>query len=286
MPDLRPLGFGEILDVGIKLYLRHWRPLMLCTVGLILPVQIISVLVLLSAAPEALDPTTTEPVDPDDANAFLAATVVTSVLTMIVYLVASVACFKAVADGYLGAQPSARRSLAFAVRALPRLLLLGLIFVVAFVAVVALIAGIAALVLPLGVILGIAAFFAYVRLAVSFSLTIPSMLFERTMPWTALGRSFRLVKGRWWSVFGIIVVGIVLVSFLAGLLQGAIQIVPAVLADGNDAVLAFSTVVGQTVGYTLTTPFTAAVLALLYFDQRVRKEGFDLELLASTLQTA
>ncbi len=55
---------------------------------------------------------------------------------------------------------------------------------------------------------------------------------------------------------------------------------PALLADGNEVVLAFSTVVAGTVGSALTTPFTAAVFALIYFDQRVRKEGFDLELLA------
>ena len=38
-----------------------------------------------------------------------------------------------------------------------------------------------------------------------------------------------------------IIVGVMLVSFLAGILQAVIQIVPALLADGNEVVLAFST---------------------------------------------
>jgi hypothetical protein len=36
----------------------------------------------------------------------------------------------------------------------------------------------------------------------------------------------------------------------------------------------------------LSTPYTAAVIALLYFDQRVRKEGFDLDLPAEGVAAA
>ena len=53
-------GLGEILDVGIKLYLRHWKTLMGCVVCIVLPVQIISVLITLSIAPEQLDFTASE----------------------------------------------------------------------------------------------------------------------------------------------------------------------------------------------------------------------------------
>jgi hypothetical protein len=41
--------------VGIKLYTRHWRVLMACVVWVVLPLQIVSVLVTLSVAPEQLD---------------------------------------------------------------------------------------------------------------------------------------------------------------------------------------------------------------------------------------
>ena len=43
MPGLRPLAFGEILDVGIKLCRRNWRVLVMCVVWLVLPTQILSV---------------------------------------------------------------------------------------------------------------------------------------------------------------------------------------------------------------------------------------------------
>ena len=284
MPGLRPLGFGEILDVGIKLYLRHWRPLMLCVVGLVLPAQILSVLALLSVSPDVLDPTASEAtIEPGDEEAFFAAYGVTTVLQALVYVIATAACFKAVSDAYLGAEPSARRSLAFAVKALPRLLLLALIVLVAFAAVFGGLAllGEAALGIGLAVL-----FIPMIWLSIAWSLTVPALLFEGGAPWKALGRSFRLVKGRWWQICGVLIVGVILVGFLAGILQAILQFVPAVLADGNQVVLAFSTVVAGTVGSVLTTPFTAAIVALVCFDQRVRKEGFDLQLLAQGLGQA
>src|SRR4051794_36973476 len=96
-------------------------------------------------------------------------------------------------------------------------------------------------------------------------------------------RSFELVRGSWWRVLGILLVGVVLVSFLAGILQALLTFIPAALANGNDVVLAVTAVIAGTVSVTLTTPFTAAVFSLVYFDQRVRREGFDLELLAQGL---
>src|SRR3954452_2438765 len=116
MPGLRPLALGEILDVGIKLYMRHWRTLMACVIWVVLPVQIVSVLITLSIAPEQLDFTTSSDagVEPDEVDAFLASQVVIGLLQGLVYMLATAACFKAVADAYMGGRPAARRSLGFA----------------------------------------------------------------------------------------------------------------------------------------------------------------------------
>jgi glycerophosphoryl diester phosphodiesterase family protein len=264
-PGLRPLGLGEILDVGIKLYMRHWRVLMACVVWVVLPVQIISVLITLSIAPEQLDFTSTETVEPGEEDAFFASQAVIGLLSGVVYLLSTAACFKAVADAYLGSEPAAGRSLSFALRRLPALIWFGIVLVAALV-----------LAFLLLIIPGI-------WLSVAWSLAIPALLFERVGAFGAMRRSFRLVRGRWWKVFVTLMVGVLLVSFLGGILQGILLVVPSVLSDGNDAVNAFSTVVAGTIGSVITTPFTAAIVALLYFDQRVRKEGFDLQLLAEGL---
>jgi hypothetical protein len=283
MPGLRPLGLGEILDVGIKLCLRHWRTLALCMVWLVVPVQIISALVLLSVAPDALDPTRDSTALETDETDFFVAILIVYVLQGLVVAISTAACFKAISDAYLGSVPRARRSLAFGARRLPKLIALGLVLVVGYAIVVGVIVGVAVVAPVLAALIGVAVIVPACWLVVSLSLSTPVLLFENTGPVRAITRSVRLIKGRWWKVALTLFVGLLLVYFVAGILQQLLLFVPALLADGNDVVLVFATVVSGTIGMVLTTPFTAAVISLVYFDQRVRKEGFDLELLAAGL---
>jgi hypothetical protein len=283
MPGLRPLGLGEILDVGIKLCLRHWRTLALCMVWLVVPVQILSALVLLSVAPDALDPTRDSTALETDETDFFVAILIVYVLQGLVVAISTAACFKAVSDAYLGSVPRARRSLAFGARRLPKLIALALVLVAGYAIVVGAIVGLAVVAPVLAALVGVGMIVPACWLVVSLSLSTPVLLFENTGPVRAIRRSVGLVKGRWWKVALTLFVGLLLVYLVAGILQQLLLFVPALLADGNDVVLVFATVVSGTIGMVLTTPFTAAVISLVYFDQRVRKEGFDLELLAAGL---
>jgi hypothetical protein len=92
-------------------------------------------------------------------------------------------------------------------------------------------------------------------------------------------RSFRLVRGRWWPTFGALLLAFMFQFFLGLVLGIPLGIVTAGLDSGSAAALALTTVV-SVASSVITTPFMAAVLVLIYFDLRVRKEGFDLELLA------
>ncbi len=65
---------------------------------------------------------------------------------------------------------------------------------------------------------------------------------------------------------------------MSGIFSGIL--LAALLVGDNALVEAIGQAVATTAASVLTTPFTAAVIAVLYFDLRVRKEGFDLELLA------
>jgi hypothetical protein len=261
--DLRPLGIGEILDAGIKLFLRHWRPLVLSVVGLILPVQILSALVTASVAPEQFDLTSDESgVEEGEEAEFLIGQGIIALLSAISILLATAVCFKAVADAYLGVEPDWRRSLRFAVRRLGGLLgvavLGGLLVALATIA----------LVVP------------GIWLFVMYSVAVPALLLERIGAWSALRRSFRLVRGRWWPTAGALLVGYLLIGIIGALVTGVIMVVPSLVAEDNTLVGALGSVVGGTVGSVLTTPYSAAVVTLLYFDLRVRKEGLDLQLIA------
>jgi hypothetical protein len=261
---LRPLGIGEMLDAAIKIFMRHWRPLVLSVVGLVLPVQVVAVIVTASIAPESLDLTTSETgVSRDEETEFLVSQLVVALLSFISVLLATATCFKAVADAYLGVTPDWRRSLRFAARRL-----LGLIGL-AIVGALAVTLGTIALVVP------------GIWLFVSYAVAVPALLLERIGPLAALGRSFRLVKGRWWATFGALLVGYLLASIVGAIVQSALTLVPSLLADGNTVALAFGAAVGGTLGAMIATPYSAAVVALLYFDLRVRKEGLDLQLVAA-----
>jgi hypothetical protein len=261
--DLRPLGIGEILDAGIKLFLRHWRPLVLSVVGLILPVQILSALVTASVAPEQFDLTSTESgVEEGEEAEFLIGQGVIALLSVVSVLLATAVCFKAVADAYLGVEPEWRRSLRFAVRRL------GGLCGVAIVGGILVALATVALIVP------------GVWLFVSYAVAVPALLLERVGPINALRRSFRLVRGRWWPTAGTLLVGYLLIGILGALVTAVIMVVPSLVAEGNTLVGALGAVVGGTVGSVLTTPYSAAVVTLLYFDLRVRKEGLDLQLIA------
>jgi hypothetical protein len=267
-PTLRPLGVGEVLDAGIKLYLRHWKPLMLCVAGIVLPVQILSVLVFASIDPDSLSSFGGSSTTSDDASwTEIAAILGVGLVSALSTLLATAACFKAVADAWLGSKPEAGRSLKFAVRRLPALVWLSIVMGCGL-ALAAL-----ALIIPA------------IWLFVAWSLAVPALLFERVGAFKALRRSFRLVRGRWWPTFGALVVAYLLASILGGLLQGIPEGIASAAADDSVVADAIAAVIGGTVSALITTPFTAAVLTLLYFDKRVRKEGFDLQLLASGLGT-
>jgi len=121
---LRPLSIGEILDAGIKVVLRHWKPLMTCIVGLVAPVWVVYVLLLASIDPDSLELdsefSTGSSTTGDLETAAIVGLVVTMLLLGVTFLVAFTACFKAVSDAWLGASPEVGRSLRFGLKRSPK----------------------------------------------------------------------------------------------------------------------------------------------------------------------
>jgi hypothetical protein len=120
-------------------------------------------------------------------------------------------------------------------------------------------------------------------LTIAWSVAIPVMLVEGLGGATALGRSFGLVKGYWWATLGRLLVAYILVSVVTFAVSFAL-LAPAVaiVDDTSFAALALEHAANFLVSL-ITTPFIAAVTMLVYFDLRVRKEDFDLALLAERM---
>ncbi len=270
---MRPLSVGEVLDVAINVYLRHAGTLFRVVLVVVAPVEVVSSLVQLSALPDAANrpalsppaPGETQPIRPDEVWTAVAGFGVVFLLAFVAGTIATGACFKAVADAYLGEQPAWRSSLRFALARVHSILwvtILGGILVVL---------GLLLCVLP-GIWLWIA-----------FAVAVPVLLTEGVKGRRALGRSRRLVKGRWWQTFALVLIGYLLASIATAVLAGLVE--ATALTDVGETTVAYFTLstVANVVASVLTTPFIAAFVTVLYFDLRVRKEGFDLELLAERI---
>ena len=95
----------------------------------------------------------------------------------------------------------------------------------------------------------------------------------------ALGRSWRLAKGHFWKIVGTYLLASIMAAVVAGVLGVPGALAFAAIGPSGWPVYA----VALSVASILTTPFTTLIAVLLYFDLRIRKEAFDLEVMAQEL---
>jgi hypothetical protein len=271
-PALRPLGIGEILDVGIKIYFKNAWTLFRIVLFVVLPAQIVVAIIQASALPSGSGTSfgfdfgsSDSTLNGSDAWTAAVGFIVATVIGALAGKLAQAGCFRAVADAYLGEQVNWRDSLRYAFKRLPAVVgvtILSAIFVLI---------GVIFCVIP------------GIYLWAAFYVAIPVVLVEGVGPFRALGRSRELVRGRWWGTFGVAVLGALLAAIIAGTLT-ALFVGLSLGAGGSDTVVGFIVnVIAMTLSSVITTPAVAAFAIVLYIDLRVRKEGFDLYLLAQRL---
>jgi hypothetical protein len=248
--SLRPLSVGEILDVSFSLYRRHFA-----TLGTI-AVLCSGIPVLLSLYIEASGGVLYN----------LPLTLLHYVIFTVLSSIATAAKVFVVSESYLGRPLAARDALRRATPLFARLIICSLLF---------------------AIIVGIGFIFLFIPgiiLVCGLLLAFPSLVLESSLsPTGALSRSWSLTRGSRWRMFGLLVTMVLLLYVpLVGL--GAIA---AVVLPGGARGTSPGTVTLAVVGLLqmLLYPLLYCVLTVAYYDLRVRKEGFDLEVLASTLQT-
>jgi len=263
--DHGPVGVGEIVERAFTLYRRHFVTLIKIVAAIVVPVEVVRGLVLMIVTPSSgafrFEPGSTPSVSGRQITAVAVGGIVSLALSIVAGQLATAASLKALTDGHLGRTPDWVGSIRFAWERIGSLVALALLFGLIVGA------GFLACVVP-GVWLG-----------VLWSVAVPVLLFENIRGWSALKRSQELVRGRWWSVFGAIVIAILLVV-VVGAILGAVIGGSAFVIRGDTGTVFIRNVLAGSVGSVLTTPFFAAVVALLYFDLRQRKEGVDPDALA------
>lgn len=277
--SLRPLGTGELLDRAVRLYRRHF----LTFIGIIAIVQV--PLVLLQTGFALL--TSQWLVDSANTGSVLAISFGSLLISVLGFALVSslgtAALTRAIASSYLG-QPV---TLAGAYRQLGNswvVLMTALLFIV----LLSILLTLWWLIPCIGWFTGLGMLL-YLSLVIS-PLAAPTVVLEKQRARAAVRRAWDLSRRRFWPVVGFVTVLFIfnliftvtpnlVVGFLVGL---GMDPVTTSFADQQ----MISTVINSlsTLVFSLIfLPFQLTAMTLLYFDLRIRTEGFDLALLARSV---
>lgn len=259
-PQLRPLSIGETLDAGFRLLRARFGTLIVCVLVPMVPLSIIATIIEASTNDQAFDVNATTTTSDDGAA--IAGTLIGALIQGAAAALAVAACFRVISSAYLGERAEAGPSLRYG---LSRLLPLMVAYIV------------------LSIVIGISALFLLlpaIFLGVKWSVTFAAIVAERAGPFKAIGRSWELTRGHWWRVFGtlLVVALISLVLYIAVVagLGGAI----ATSDDMSEVTYATLTTALTVILFAILYPLVASIVTVIYYDLRVRNEGFDLHLLA------
>jgi hypothetical protein len=125
---------------------------------------------------------------------------------------------------------------------------------------------------------------AAVLVLVRFAFFVQAVVVEGRGPLGALRRSWRLVRGSYWRVLGIVLLLLLLVYILVGVPTGIAGVVIQVIFPDPVRHFALRQSLSTLIGYIsqiVVLPLQLVAYTLLYYDLRVRKEGYDIELLAA-----
>jgi len=292
MADLRPMEFGEVLDGALSLFRRHF----LLFLKLSLAVMWLPIAMLLYWRIRFFGLQGT----PEQAAALVRADIVPFVLWTflwaVVYgfgmLLLTAGSIRIISDSYLGRDPKFGDALALGFNKIVPLFLVGvgksLLLILLFLLGAIVIGVCVALGKVLGVGVAILATLAALAgtlwlvlyVASGYMVTTPVVVLE-SLPsaFDSFGRSWELTRKARWKVFGLVFVGYLLASLLPSIVLSVVgEVVKEIVPAG---VLPW-TVVSAGVPI-LLAPMIPCILTLAYYDLRVRREGFDLQLLGEQL---
>jgi hypothetical protein len=122
---------------------------------------------------------------------------------------------------------------------------------------------------------------------VRFVFFVQAVVVEGRGPVDALRRSWRLVRGSYWRVLGIMFLLLLLLYILVGLPTGIASVVIQLVFPDPVRHFALRQSLSTLIGYLsqiVVLPLQLVAYTLLYYDLRVRKEGYDIELLAGAAE--
>lgn len=266
-PALREMSVGEILDSALKIYRDNWKTFLAIVAIVMVPYIFLQSILVSSFTPAdidftdpgSFDPTTFTPETPGFGRFFGPSVLLGLVLTFIITPFVTGAVAKATADIYLGSDPEVGDTYSFALGKFGSLLLVSILYGLVVVG------GFILLIIP------------GIYFAIKYIFSTTAVVVESRSGTDALKRSGALSKDFFWKILGTVVLTTIIVFIVGGILGFFLNLIlgplPTWLATG----------ISESIATVITTPFQTMVIVLLYFDLRIRKEAFDLSLMAQEL---
>jgi len=259
MADLRPMGVGEILDGAFTIYRRHFITFLALGVTVLWLPVVLTVYVQLSGPRQHA------------GILFLAA-----ILQYFAGLLLTAGVIRVISDFYLGREASVSQALALGAQKVWPLFVVGLGKAVVIGLIVFVLGLVAAISIPMLTKTG--ALGAIIAVALLATATWVVVLERLGSSFDAFGRSWDLIRDRKLKVLGLALVAFILV----GVPSAGIGAVAGALRFSSSTTAAVLLVVAAVLPVILT-PVLPCVFTLMYYDLRVRREAFDLELLSQHL---
>jgi hypothetical protein len=291
-PRLRPLGLGELLDQSIRLYRRNFLKFIGIVAVVLIPLTLLQIGYLLifvdtaeSQAEADVLPSLLSLLSPAFyASGSILIGIFGYVLTK---SVSAAALTYAIASSYLGQEIGILEAYGKIGRSWVSLL--GVLFLaVIFSIVLILFCWILSCVVCVVGMIGLPVL-AFVWM-VMLPLTAPIIVLEKQSAIRAIGRAWNLIGRRFWWVIGF---ALILAIFAQIIITGPIALLSwgFQLMVGNMSGLSIAQTVMQTVLQSLLQlmssliylPLQLTAMTLVYFDLRIRTEGFDLVLLTESM---
>jgi hypothetical protein len=267
--QFEPMSVGQIIDRAFRLYRRNFLQFIVIVAVILVPITLIRVGVTQATIREVSASVQARQPSPGLAEAVVPMLVVT-LFGMLAQTLMNGALAKGVSLAYIGQESSVGGVYRFVLPKLGALVLAGIL--VALVTTV----GFLLLIVP-GIIF-----------ALWYALTAQCVVVEGVGASEGMRRSKQLVSGNLGKVFLVsLVVGLITAIF-AQIVNWIAQQAFVSAPESNAPVAIMATMrsqllvqeIAQLVAGVLTMPISAGAFILLYYDLRIRKEGFDLEMLA------
>ncbi len=309
-PRIRQLGLGELLDEMFRLYRSYFLEFIAIAALVLVPFSILSFLVQLPFQQQLAQfqnqtSGTFGAQSPFDSATGLLYGMLGSFGLSFLYLIVfqplmEGALARAISQRYLNQTTGVGDAFGTALRRSPALigarLLPALFGLLAYGVVIGIIVVGFVMVLGIGfsegnsdnsfagaivILLGFAMIFVFATLGlffvVRFLFTSQAIIVENQGPLQSLGRSWRLTQQVFWRTFGYLLIIWMLTGLLPTIVSAVFSTTLGIfLANQQTLLLLISTIISAII-QVIITPFSIISYTLMYYDLRVRKEGFDLE---------